>query len=235
MTRIVDVLNRVARQTSIAAPSSWITATADEHVELREDFLRQSVCDAMDRIDWPSPVSDEAVITGTGVETYALPSTFKRIHRDDMAVHDETLTRYSCPVHLDSQWSLLRFNGLTGADRVYRITGFDGNYEISFLPLLSTDVTVHYVTTYWMAASGVPGVTFSDDEDVLLLPDKMIETGIVWRWRERRGLPFEGKMDEYDMLMQRYSNASTGLRKVDMGQHKKLRWQDNIPAFIPPA
>ena len=41
MGLIVDTLDRIARHCSIQKPSSWITAQADEYLEIRDDFLRE--------------------------------------------------------------------------------------------------------------------------------------------------------------------------------------------------
>ena len=89
MTLIVDALDRVAREVSLTSPSSWVSTTADEYLEIRDDFLLETVEDISDRVDLPSPVSAQTTITGTGVETYSLPSTFKRMQRDDLAVYQQ--------------------------------------------------------------------------------------------------------------------------------------------------
>ncbi len=236
MTTIVEVLNRAARQLSISAPSSWITATEDTYAEIRDDFLRQTVDDIVDRFDWPSPVSAEVTISGTGVETYALPADFLRIQRIDMAVHDSSFTRYTAPEPDDAYWADMRQNGVSGADRVYRISGYDEAFEISLLPLLSEDLTVHYVTNYWMVSdAGVLGTVLTADTDKPLFPPRLIETGIVWRWRERRGLPYDDKHGEYEAIMHRARADIRGIRSISFGPRKQTRWQDRVPAYIPPA
>ena len=50
MTTVVEALNRIARQCSIKAPSSWVSATRDDHVSLRDDFLNETVEDILERV-----------------------------------------------------------------------------------------------------------------------------------------------------------------------------------------
>ena len=82
MATVVDVLDRIARHCSISKPSSWLTATADEYLEIRDDFLRECVDDLLDRVDWPQPVGAQITINGTGAATYALPADFRRLQRN---------------------------------------------------------------------------------------------------------------------------------------------------------
>ena len=231
---VVSTLDRVARQVSLTAPSSWITATADEYVEIRDDFLLETVDDIAERVDLPSPIGAQTTITGTGVETYALPSDFKRVQRDERAVYDVTLQRRCIPVTTDGDWTDLKEFGAAGADRYYRVTGYDGNFEISLYDFPSTDTIVHYVSNNWMAtAGGTAGTVLTADTDVLLIPRRVVEAGIVWRWRERKGLPFDAKYAEYEMLLNRLINDTRGRRVVNMGERQFVRWQDRLPAFIP--
>lgn len=234
MGTIVDVLNRAARQCSIQPPSSWITATATEYMEIRDDFLRDTVNDLADRLDWPSPIAAETTITGTGAETYALPANFKRLQRHPLSIYDDQLDQGAVPVATDGEWTALKDLGATGATRYYRLAGYDGNFTISFYSEPTTTIQIAYITDNWMATEGgTVGKIFSAATDVMLFPDRLVEAGIVWRWRERRGLPFADKMSEYEALLSRHMNDIRGIRVVKFGQHKPVRWQDRIPAFIP--
>ena len=85
-----------------------------------------------------------------------------------------------------------------------------------------------------MATTGTPGSEFTAEEDVLLLPRRLVESGIIWRYRERRGLPYTDKFNEYEILMQRMANDRRGRRSVNMGgRSNDVRWQDLVPTFIP--
>lgn len=233
MTLVTEALDRAARQCSVTAPSSWITATDDEHVEVRDDFLMETVDDILERVDLPSPIGAQTTIAGDGNATYALPSDFKRLARDKMAVYDITLDRIVCPVTSDGEWSRLTDIGPSG-ERYYRLTGYDGNWSITFEDAVptGTSIVVSYVTTSW-AINGTAKASLSDPDDVLLLPRRVVEAGIVWRWRERKGLPFQDKMMEYEALIARLSNDTRGRRTINMGERREVRWQDQIPNFIP--
>lgn len=237
-TRVVTALDRIARQCSVTPPTSWITATRLDHVEIRDDFLAETIDDILERIDLPAPIADQTQIIGTGAETYDLPSDFKRMQRDEMAVYDPQLDRRLVPITNDGEWTYLKDIGTTGIIRYYRLRGFEGNWQMDIYtePGTGINVDVHYITTNWLAdEEGVVGSTLTSETDVLLLPRRLVETGAVWRSRERRGLPYQDKYNEYEMLMARLSNDTRGRRNVQFGEPvMNVRWQDKIPSWIPP-
>ena len=239
MTTIVEALNRIARQCSINVPSSWVTATRPDHVELRDDFLNETLTDITDRVDIPSPISGRTTITGTGVETYSLPTDYKRLQRDENTVYDVSQDRPCVPITRDGDWELIKDTGTAGVVRYYRLSGYEGNWEISFLtePAASVEIIINYVTDAWMAsAAGTVGKAFTDETDLLILPRRVVEAGTVWRYRERRGLPYLDKYNEYEALVARLSNDTRTRRVVSFGEaDNNVRWQDLVPAFIPPS
>lgn len=242
MTKITEVLDRVARQTGVKAPSSWVTATRDDHVAIRDDFLRETVDDILDRLDLASPIGQQFTITGDGSETYDITTAravdFRRLQRDQFSVYDVALDRPCIPITDDGKWTYIKDIGTTGIIRYYRLTGYEDNWSISFYdePSAAVDITVSYISNYWKAnSSGTRGDTFSDADDVLLLPRRLVEAGTVWRWRERQGLAYEDKYSEYEALMARLSNDSRARRVVNFGHKDQPRWQDLVPSFIPPS
>ena len=239
MTQITEALNRIARQCGVQPPSSWVTATRTDHVEIRDDFLMETIVDIQDRVDLPSPIGKQTTITGTGAENYALPSDFHRVARDPFAVYDSALDRPVVPIQADGEWTHIKDIGTTGVIRYYRIKGYDGTWTIDLYsePSAAVEVVVSYVSTLWMAtAGGTAGTMFTAEDDVLLMPRRVVEAGTVWRFRERRGLPYLDKYNEYEALIARLSNDGRSRRSIDMGgRQTDVRWQDLIPAFIPPS
>lgn len=235
MTTVVEALNRIARQCGVKSPSSWASATQDDAVALRDDFLLETVDDVLDRVDLPSPIGAQTTITGTGAETYNLPSNFKRLHRSDLAVYDVLQDRAGIPVHTDGEYTFIKDQGAAGVTRFYKIGGYEGNYTISLFdePATGQEITISYSTDEWLTEGGSNKNTFTTEDDVLLLPRRIVEAGTVWRWRERLGLPYEDKYNECELLITRLINDSRGMRTINMGDHSQVRWQDMIPAYIP--
>lgn len=243
MTTVVAALDRIARQTSVATPSSWITATTRDQVEIRDDFLLETVDDIADRLDLASPIGQQVTLTGTGTEnadgseTFTLPADFKRTQRDELALYDVDQDRPCVPVTNTGQWTMLTDTGAAGAIKYYRIQGYDGNFTVDIYnaPGTGSEIKLAYISKNWMATSGgTAGSELTSLDDVLLMPRRVVEVGVVWRFRERRGLPYEDKHQEYEALIARLSNDSRSRRVINFGgPEKDVKWTDLIPSFIP--
>lgn len=239
MTLIVDILARAGRQCSVSAPSSWVTATDLTSLEVR-DFLDETVTDILDRIDVSQPVSKIVTITADGGETYALPADFYRVHRTDLAVYEVLRNqRGAIPISDDGQWTYLQDTGFGGGLRYFRIRGYDENYEIDLLRAPESGLTfkVGYVSDEWIVDSlGVQKDEFTAEDDVCLLPRKLVEKGIVWRFLERKGLDFGAIQTQYEMLLARYTNDSKTRRAIAFGTTTaRSPWDVPVPDYIPPA
>ena len=236
MTLIVDILDRAARQCSVSSPSNWVTSQDLSALEIR-DFMGETVDDILSRIETPQPIGASATITGDGGATYALPASFKRLKRGAYAVRERD---DACiPVADDGDWSYLVHRGSTGGDRYFRVTGIDGAFSMEFYRPLEAgaEVSVEYVSTLWAQSATGDGIAdLSAGDDISRLPRRIIEAGIVWRWRERKGLDFGGKLAEYEAMLARFSSDSRTARVVSFGKRNVYKPFDvPVPDFIPGA
>lgn len=237
MTTVVEILDRAARQCSVASPQSWITATDPTALEFR-DFMDETREDIQSRCDWIGPIGKSVVITGTGAETYSLPADFLRLQRDAYSVYERFRTRRPCvAVTRDGEWDYLDELGITGAQRYYRLQGYDDNWTISFKSELETGLTVvvNYVSQNWLANGGTAKEDFTQAEDVCLLPRRLVETGIVWRFRRRKALQYQDVLAEYEVLMARTATDNRMRQTINFGGGKNPRspWDIPIPDVIP--
>ena len=140
------------------------------------------------------------------------------------------------PVPQDGSWTYLDDIGSAGVITYYRIKGYEGNYTIQFYgaPATGHNIVVHYISDNWMAnAAGTLGSEYTADTDVLLFPRELTEMGIVWRFRERRGLSYSAEFNRYIILAERWANDGDSRRTVNFGSKEYVKWTDVIPAWIP--
>ncbi|MEM7318834.1 MAG: hypothetical protein AAF408_07405 [Pseudomonadota bacterium] len=241
MTTVKKALDRIARQCSIDAPTSWAGATRDEHIELRDDHLVETIAEIRDRIDLPAPIGKQTTITGTGAESYSLPSNYVRLQRDPLAVYETTtLRRGAIPVPSDGAWTHVNTSGSAGTNRYFKIEGYPGAYTIKFEIDLATgnSVTVSYISDVWVADSGgTESADFDSDNDVLLLPRRVVEMGAVWRYRQRKGFDFAVQHGQYEAFLSRLGTDSKPIRSINMapGTTETLPMRVPVPDYIPSA
>lgn len=238
MATITTALDRIARQCSISPPSSWVTAADDEYKEIRDDFLSECIEDLQRRVDWADPISKLTTISGDGSEDYDLPADFFRLQKDRPAVYETAnVRRTGTPVTSEGQWTHIKELGTGAGHRYYRLRGYDGNYQISFYPNPASgeSIKVHYVSNLWMANSaGVAGSEFTDEDDVLLFPRTLVETGVVYRFRLRKGLPYADVLRAHEIQLAEYANRSNVRRMVNFGPTPSVSpWEIPVPDYIP--
>ena len=250
MTTVVEILDRAARQCSVASPESWITATDPTALEFK-DFLDETREDIQSRCDWIGPISKMVTIDSTTwdddtlwddledwLEMYALPADFLRLHRDPYAVYERAQNRRPCiPVTRDGDWEYIKDLGIVGAYRLYRLQGYDGNWTVSFNRPIEEGgvIVVNYVSKFWLINSGTTKEDFTAAEDVCLLPRRLIEAGIVWRFRRRKALPYQDVLAEYEILMARTATDNRMRQTINFGGGRSPRspWDIPIPDVIP--
>lgn len=238
MTTIATALDRVARECSLNPPTNWVSASEDKYKEIRDDFLPEVVDDLLRRVDWADPISKLTTISGDGSEDYDLPSDFVRLQKDIPAVYETAnVRRTGTPVTSEGQWTHIKELGTGAGHRYYRLRGYEGNFQISLYPNPASgeSIKVHYVSNLWKASEGgTAGSTFTALGDVLLFPRTLIETGIVYRWRRRKGMEYLDVLREHEIILATEANRTNVRRKVSFGPKQPVSpWQIPVPDFIP--
>lgn len=239
MTTVAEVMDDVALECAISVPGSWIAASTQRTYAELHSILRITVRELQDRVDWPDPITLDTVISGTGAETYDLPSDFRRLTFDDLCVYETTTNRRACvPVASNGAWTFIEEHGSAAGDRFYRTAGDEANgFTIGFYRPLETgsSVTVSYVSRNWLTHSGAAGENWQSVEDTLLLPDEMVRMGAVWRFKRRKGLPYADIMNEYEGKLARLANQRRGRRTILFGEPHRDRHPMRVPVpdYIP--
>lgn len=240
MAAVKDTMDEAARECSLTPPASWISTTTTSFLEFKQ-FLTETVDELLERVDWPDPITKDTQFAGAGVETYDLPSDFKRLTRDPLTVYETTTTRRAgVPITTNGEWTYIKDIGSAGGSRYYRVAGDDEDgFTISFyrVPAVGDSITVSYISKNWLKLSGTAGDEWTDAAATLLLPWRLIKAGVIWRFRRRKGLPFADRMADYEAQLARRRNDARVIRSVDMSGGAKMRNPFDIPVpdFIPPS
>lgn len=238
MATVADVMNKAARECRITPPTSWIAATSLSYMDLK-DYLQDTVDELLERVDWPDPIARDTAVVGDGTADYDLPSDFKRLTRDPLTVYETTTTRRACiPVTTNGEWTYLNDIGSAGGSRYYRTSGNENDgFAVEFFPTPATgdSITVSYISKNWLSLSGTAGATWTDANAILLLPERLIRMGVVWRFRRAKGLPYADRLNEYEAVLSRLANDARAIRSVDMTGGRKMAnpFDIPVPGYIP--
>jgi len=236
MALLTDILGRIARQCSVTPPASWLSAGSQTALEIL-DFVDETAEDILSRVDLPAPMSHTERLVGSGAASYPMPAEYRRMQRAFLRGVD--LWQLCVPVTTDQEWEYIKDRFAAGAVRYYRVTGYDGAHEIEFFPALDfgAEAVLSYMTCCWLVGpGGKHKSTFTNEADVCMLPRRLIETGAVARFRERKGLEYASKAAEFEALLVRVTNDARGRREITFGQRPvRGPFDIPIPDYIPPA
>lgn len=237
MATVKDTLDRAARRCSITPPSNWVTSTTSTAYEFK-DLLQETVEEMLDRVDWPDPITKDVAVTYSGSPPESLPTDFLRMTRDENAVFETTSTRRQViPVRTNGEWTYLEDIGTAAGNRYYRVQGDEGaGFTIEFYRALASgdSITVSYVSRNWLRISSTEGESWTDVSAVLLLPPDIVRLGVVWRFRQRKGLPYSDILAEYEARLARAANDRRGIRSINMGDvEPRSPFDIPVPDYIP--
>jgi hypothetical protein len=214
MDLIKDSMDDVARECGVAVPSLWAANTDDTYQSLKM-YMYQTARELLQRVDWQLCNLNQ-VITGTGVDTYALNSDFKRPTRGTNTVYGNSPQRWAfAPITSNGDWTKLQSWGALST-YFYQFTGTD----LQFSQVINSpdEITLSYITKNWISSGGSRTDAWTTDLDLSYLPVELLYLGTVWRWKRKQGLDYASIMGEFETELTRYSNDDRNQQKISFNK-----------------
>lgn len=172
-----------------------------------------------------------------------LNSIVERVWRNPDAVIETTgIRRRVLPVPNGGAWNALVAWGPTGATRHYRVLGGAGDLRMEFWPALpaGVQVAVQVVTNRWLRSADARGAYASEVtnlSDVSVIPERIMEYGVVREFRERRGLDWSEVSQRFEAMLSRWDNDTKARPAVSLARATPLAVNDLkpiVPDYIAP-
>lgn len=84
-----------------------------------------------------------------------------------------------------------------------------------------TPMSVQYVSSRWVLSGVTPSATIVSDSDTVVLPERLIVKGAVWRWKRLNKHAYQSELAEYEDDFDAEIMADGGLR-VPVGRRKEV-------------
>ena len=222
---ILDVIQGVAAAVALDIPEAVYGVQDRTSVELRALANEMAERIAASR-DWLALTRD-FTITGDGVgETFALPNDFARFRLDAQLLSTASGLSLS---RIDGPYGVLSA-GFSPATALGQWGLRNGLFYAN--PVLSAGDAVAgvYITRDIVKGSdGALKERFTRDDDTFLLDERVLRLGMIWQWKENKGLPFDVAYQVYQDALGRAA-AHEGTRgAIEMGGRRyfdrvKLAW-----------
>lgn len=211
---ILDTLKEVCLGIGLDEPDQVYGSTVREYKELGRiaNLMGKRIARAH---EWQDLTALHTV-TGDGTTTaHSLPSDYDRMPKD-MQIWASDQETYLTGLQSHNKWLERDVRDFEFLVNAWILRG--GQLHID--PALSTGVTAQFYyiqDTYATNAGGTRQSKFQADTDEFVLDDTLLELGIIWRWREMKGLPYAEDMADYERELSKRIAPDSGSRIIKVG------------------
>jgi hypothetical protein len=182
-------------------------------------LLEEECDDLAQRGDWQQ-LTYEATHTTVATESQGDINTiatngFDRIRQNTLWDRDLSLPLY---VVDDVDWQQIKANNVTGPRYQVRLRGD----ELISTPAPTAGHTwaFEYISKNWAVDSG--GSTydseFNDDDDEILLPNKIVKMGLRWRWKKEKGFDYDEDFQTYEKMIEKALGSNKLRRNLNLSE-----------------
>jgi hypothetical protein len=199
---------------ALEKPSAVYGSTTREHIELANIANEMAAMIAASH-EWQI-LNKIAVITGDGTtEDFALPADYDR-QLDKSQLWSTSLETPLSPISDRDDWlelDIKTFDFVINAWILYA-------GEIHIKPALSTGVQVKYFyqSNLWGLNGSTPISEFTADTNTFRIDERLLKLGIIWKWREMKGLPYAEDLATYERLLAKLAMRDKGSRIIRLGK-----------------
>lgn len=177
-------------------PSAIVGATADNLAQLLLALANEEGRSQMRRYAWQA-LQSEKVFTTTAADTQAgaVPPDFDRMIPETM--FNRTRNRFVAGPMSAADWQRAKSSAITTINPIFRMRG----NLILFTPQQTAGETVafEYVSKNWCESNtGTRQARWLADTDVALLDEDIMALGLIWRFRQRKGLSYAEDLEIYE-------------------------------------
>lgn len=209
-------------------PTSVIGSSTREHLELAS--IAQEMAEMIARSHEWEKFNTIATITGdASTEDFDLPSDYDRMLTKSQLWSSSLETPLS-PISDRDRW--LELDIRTYDFVVNAWIKYGGQIHIK--PALASAVTVKYWYQSDKIVLDTDGTTtralFTADTDTFRLDERLLKLGIIWKWREMKGLAYAEDLSTYERLLAKRINDDKGSRMIRVGS---IRFPTDINVAYP--
>jgi hypothetical protein len=224
---LLELLKEFCTRRMLPIPQIVMSSQDDTYLQL-VGLANEVLDDLMTRGTW-TQLQKEASWTSTGTEsqgalTTLAPAGFKHVIKDTF--YDRTQRLPVFGPKSPQEWQLLKAVPMTGPFLQYRIQG--GNLLLNPVPPAGHSLYFEYASNYSIQSGNDTTIFkryFSADNDIFLLDQSLLLSGLSWRWKKEKGFAYAEDFRTYETLV-------VDLLGVD-GTKKTLSMDGGSQGFAP--
>ena len=221
---ILSVAQQIATYTGRDIPTSLVAATDRDSIELSE-VLQEGVEAIVQSHDWEVLKLLHTYAGDGTTETFSLPSNYARMPKEQKLWS----TRIETPLtHIPDQdrWLELDIRSYEFVIGVW--TKLGGQILIKPAPVVGENVQFYYIRNDAIVAADNSRLSsITADTDTFVLSERLLKLYGVWRWKAKKGQPFETDLRAYETALGEYISDDKGSTRIRIGR-ARIRKDVNV-------
>lgn len=225
---ILSVVQSATTVLGMNVPDTVYGNQSREMVEMRAHVARVSDL-IVDEFDWQRLTRIGSVI-GDGVQTdFNLPIDFLRFQKDSQLVSQSR--PYCAFTHIPdaNAWLKAITDQIWMATPIWTLMGG----KIVFQEPLAAGEIVRftYVCNEVVQPAGPDPLRsgFEADDDSYVLPERLLELGLIWNWKSAKSQPYAKELNDYELALARAVGIDRGERIISVGKGVRI----DVPTAYP--
>lgn len=228
---LLTLVQTIAEEVGVSSPSS-VSGSADRTAKQLLRLVNRSG-KALARKAWPALQKEYTFTTTASIAAYAFPSDYGFIL--DGTVWDRT-NFFQMRGGLDPwEWQIRKSaiaTTVTSRKR-YRIKPTSGvkQFYIDPTPTAANSLVFEYISNAWVVDGddGTFKTAFSKDSDTSLIDQELLELAGIWRFLQKKGLPYAEEAAEYERQVDMRFAQDKSPQVLHMGGPEPFDIRMNVP------
>jgi hypothetical protein len=196
-------------------PNTFFSSTGTFELQIC-DLASEVAKDIMKSHDW-RVLTKTQTMAGDGVTTtFDLPSDYDRMPLKAAVTRENWYDWSYTQVNGLDQWRDLLNGGPTISPGFWVIL----NGQMHFKPAISAGESAQF---YYISKNIVRDAdlstkpAFTKDDDSLIVDERLLTLGLIWKWRELQGIPRPGDQENFDKALSEETSRDKGSRMFAEG------------------
>lgn len=220
MTTMLSIVQDALRDVGSFEIPAEVAGNSNETAELALSLLNRLGRRLSLLHDWQDLQVEYTFATVASTASYSLPSDFRKFAL--LTQWDRTNYRRMQGPTTPATWQYIKSSSLVTEtiDRYFRL--FSGNFHIYPTPTAVETIGYEYYSKNWCTDSGGTGkAAFTLDDDLAVLDDELLITGLKAAFLQEKGEPFEMAMAAHVQYRDALLGIDNGPRMIRFGQHPR--------------
>lgn len=214
---LLDIIQKVAPRLGLRRPPAVVGATGDLTAQTLLELANQEGDELSRFHDWQDLIVEKTFTTLAQVaQTDALPADdYDRLPHNPEFWNRTLNLRYAGPAP-QRVWQQLQTGVSAGTVGWWRILG--GQLCIYPAPTAGQTLAFEYLTKNWCeSASGDAQSEFMADTDVVRLPERIMQLGLIWRWKASKSFAYGEDLETYEREKEKAAANDRGTGRIRGG------------------